>query len=264
MSTIADLPPSAKLLIGQSAQTNFAMDGSGLKMRLTWSVSWEDSPAFLEALQGYPETIGTLTRRVPLRNQFVPSIYALAISNARFVGADSAISASRISTHIHYTIEYGPLGYEVGGDSAYVTINHAGSTRSVTVPGVQYAFSAGTYSGTKVQQDVAQPIGGVGMQLTLHQVPSISAFVATADAMLGTVNSTSLVVAGITRAAGTVYFDTYESQSTRSVLGTEQHEVSISLIYSALPWNKFLDPGGSANAVTPAPFPTANHNTLLM
>jgi hypothetical protein len=264
MATVLDLPPSAKMRVGQGSNFNLALDAGGLKQRITWKCLWEEYPAFLEAVIGPLEQIGGVTRRVPLRNPFFPSLYCVAISGVKGFGADSAISASRPFTWVDLTLEFEQPSWDPSSDSPFVTLTHQGSSRSVTVPGQQYAFSAGTYSGQKIQQDIGVAIGGVAIGVTLHQLPDLNAFLSVAMPLVGKVNSAALTVAGITYAAGTVYFETFQTQSSKTALGTAQHEASISLIWSAMDWNKFLDPGGTATAVTPAPFGTSDLNSMII
>lgn len=261
MSTLADLPPSAKILVGRNGQFRFAMSGESVNQRLAFKVTWEDSPAFLQAVIGTTATINGLVRRVPLQNPYLPQLYAVGISDCQGVGSDANISATRPYPWLIYTVDFAILPFGVSGDSAFLTLNHDGAGRTVTVPGQYYAFS----DGTKIDQNVGIPIGGHAISLTVHQLPSLINFMAVATPLEGKVNSTTLTVAGISYAPGTVFFETFGTSSQKSAFGVATHEAGISLIYSALPWNKAIKPTtGLPDDVSPAPFQTANLNALVM
>jgi hypothetical protein len=262
MSTLADLPPSAKILVGRNGQFRFAMNGDAVNQRLAFKVTWEDSPAFLQAVIGTTATVNGLVRRIPLQNPYLSQLYAIGISDCQGQGSDENISDTRPYPWLIYTVDFAILPYGVSGDSAFLTLTHDDAGRTVTVPGQNYTFAD---DGSKIDQNVGLPIGGTAVQFTLHQLPSLPGFLSVVLPLVGKVNSTAVTVAGVTYPAGTLYFETFGTGSQRSAFGVETHEGSISLVYSALPWNQAIKPttGLPAN-VSPAPFQVANLNALVM
>lgn len=262
MSTTLDLPASALLMGNPSANGPYSggFDAGGREEELTWAVPFEDRFAFEEAVVGYPETITvgttTITRRVSLKSPYNPNLIAL---RARFKSQGKAnTNASRPYNTILYSITFGIPPWGAEGDTPYQTLQETGASRSITDPSRRYVFVG---NGQPVDQGVAVTYSGTSFQFTQYGMnkATLQAFREAILPLLATpVNSAPLTVAGITFPAGTILMETYSVQSSSSLFGIFEASASITLNYSALPWNSYMRSDGNIDVLSPQPYQTAD------
>ena len=279
MSTIADLPPTAKMLTGPGNNWQGTQDASTREERFTWVVPWGDSNAFYAAAVGTPTAIPagnglSITRRVPLRHPYNPAMWMTKLAwegrAARYQPKGAAAG------YILFTATFGYVGYSIGGEQAgqqsgfppFVKITSRAATRVVTDPSRKY--TATNPNGTSQQatavvinQPVAVQFGGNAFQITLFRIPDLVTWQTLVAPLCGTVNSKPFALGAFTRDAGSVLFEGYGFEEEVDAAGNMTWTGTVDLHCSSLPWNSiFL--AGSIAKLTPAPYPLADHNTLYI
>ncbi len=160
-----------------------------------------------------------------------------------------------------YSVTFGYLPFGIDDNSPYQTIQEQGASRQITLPNTRYTFAK---SPEQIDHGVAVTHAGVTIQVTQHQIADLTAFRNAALALLDTpVNNAPVTFAGTTFPAGKLLFETYTTESTRSLFGMETHSATMTLNYSALPWNSLVRGDGVIDELNPKPYTPGPFNTLI-
>lgn len=281
MSTIADLPISARLLTGPENAWNGTIDGPDWEDNLTWAVPWRDSNAFYAAVVGQTVSISfgssgaSISRKIPLQHPFNPNLWAKKISYRGIDGPCKPRGA--VAAVVKLGITFGYLPYNLGGNLGdaqsptgvqqsfppFVRIAGKSAQRAVTDPSRKYTYGPDSNHTTPLNQAVGRQFGGNSYSYTLYCIPDLAAWEALVIPLCGTTNSLPLVVGSTSRSAGTVLFEGYGFELDADAAGNARWTGTVDLHCSSLPWNSVFA-GGAVSNLYPPPFPTADHNVMYL
>ncbi len=264
MSTISDLPASAATMGNPNGNGGYqgGYDGQGREETIIWSVPWEDRFAFEAAVQGYAQTFtsggATYTRNVPLQSPYNPKLYAVAV---RFKSQGKTnVTIDRPYNTVVYEIRFGILPFGVDGDAPFQSLQAQGASRQITIPNSRYIFS----NGEIVDHGIAVNHAGVTYQFTQHQVNDIISLEnALLSLMPNPLNNAPVTMAGRTFPTGTLLFETYSTTTELSLFGDVKNSLSMTLNYSALPWNSLVRSDGVVDTLTPQQYSMSNFSALI-
>lgn len=264
MSTTADLPATAKLLNNPQGNGVYQgdIDEKGRRHVLSWKVPWEDHNDFLETAGGTPVVFtsggSSVTVMVPLKFPYADNMYAKRITY-RGEGSDKLVDDARLYPWVIVTVEFGTFDYAVESATPFLTIRYRASASFATIPNVPFRFG----TGEKLGQDVGVLVGEYAIEVTRHRVADLGSLIAILKPLVGMVSSTSITIDGVTYAAGTLHFPTFEGTEQTFVLGNSQQELSYAVLYRSIPWNSALRSDGVVDVLIPAPYPTADMTSLF-
>jgi hypothetical protein len=234
---------------------------------LRFLVYFSDVESFCAQVAGVPQQFGTgplslVTQQSPLVYPWNSKLYAQGIAfDAATVDQHlTTINDANPFTKAVVTVTFASFPYNVGdGSSPWLQVNVKGSTEFLTIPGMAYAFS----SGEKIEQDIGRLIGLQTYSITRYQIPSLDAWLALANPLLGYVNSDVVLVGATPHAPGTILFPTQDCSSQATITGSPQSEATFQLSYRSIGWNSGVRSDGMVDTITPTPYPTTALSGLL-
>lgn len=295
MSTINELPTSAKFLTGDQYCWQGTQDNQTREETFTWVVPWKDSNAFYATVVGKPKTftIGnvSMTRNIPLQHPYNANLYATKLAWKGKDGPNKPAEAPY--AQVFFTVTFGYLGYSTGGDDGsgggddssgnapFVKITAKSASQTVTDPEKKYTISphnssntnnggntnnSGTGTGTSggsgtYNANVAKRFAGQSYQMELFCIPDIAQWETLMAGLEGRVNSIPFQLGSFNRDVGTVLLESYGYQQTIDVQGNAIWTGTIDLNYSTLPWNSVFK-GGQLWDLSPSPYDSADLNGL--
>lgn len=235
---------------------------AGNAHRVTFCIPWEGIAAFRQyVLAGTSSGGGPITRTLPMLSPFAaifPNTYATRITG-KGDGSDHLVTAARLYEDCILVVEFATLRWDPLGSQPFIEVNNRGSADYTTIPNSSLAFSGGE----RILHDASVMIGSLAIEVTAHQIPDITTWKANLMPLKGKVSSTTVTIRGYTHPAGTLLFPTFESQESVDSLGVATAEGTITLLQRDISWNSGITSSGAVEAITPAPYLTADLNGVF-
>jgi hypothetical protein len=270
MTTIADLPDS---FTPEDPLSNPAGNGawsasSDADRRgrtMSWFGLFADYDAFEAAALYTPETVTlsagppplTVTRVIPLLYPYGTGrpLYCVAVDGRAFSAEDSEAADAAPWKEVVATCRFASLLYPVTGDSAFISVRMQGEPKRITIP--NYAYVLVDDSNVLVEavaQDVGIPIFEAKIQITWHGITDLPAALGTLAPLFDHVNSNVVTLPdlGLVCAIGTLHLADASAALSVQVSGAAKAELSITLAYRTLPWNRAIGSGGVVRWVAPS------------
>lgn len=277
MSTTADLPPS---FFPDDPLSNVTGNGSWSadydaqsgEQVVSWMGPFTDRLAFIEAALFKPETVtfpgGDLTKVIPLQCPYDDRLYAIKVS-MRALTVEEAEDADPWRD-IVATVRFGVLPYRVDGDTPLVQVRIRGKSKRITIPNFPYELIDESDAFVeRVAADIDRPIAEDYIDITYHGITDLAAAIAVLDPLRDKVNSETVTLPDIGRVClpGTLHFSEMNAAKTINFGSTSKSELSISLAYRPVEWNRYVaskDPHkGVFLRANPRPIESADLNGIF-
>jgi hypothetical protein len=274
MATTADLPVTAALMANPLGAGAYAghVDALRREERMTWRVPHADFEAFIAAVLFKQETIGTLTRFVPLLHPYAAGLYALGIDFHAFSPNDEVdVDLDPYPWKaIDCAVTFGPLPYTVEGANPFLSIRGRANPKRITRPNTPYSIITDADAFLeRVAQDITIPSGEIAIEITWHEIVDLPAALAIVVPLLDRTNSTplSIPIIGLDAEAGTIHFQSTDFGLSVNTGANIKSTLGISLLYRDRDWNRVVaskDPHkGDFLRLDPPAFRTADLTPLV-
>lgn len=241
MSTVLDLPASAKLMYKPNAR--ITGDSGGYGAQLGWVCDYADQDAFLEVVIGQRENVGNnVSRIVPLRHPTYTNMLATSFTADGF-GHDATAPPNPFGyqyskSKILVTFKIPP--FPIVGDEPFMVIRRKHSTQAITIPESGYKFPS---TGKKIEGvDSAQTVSTTAYMVTLYQCPDRGDDLI--DSLGNKLNSTPI----FNKAAGLVRFDGADVEVVQLKNGQMTYTKSLTFLYRSHNWNELINESGEWEA----------------
>lgn len=276
MSTWLDLPSSVVdrgILCNPLDQGNWGGEstvrGRGLTAKIV--APWADWVDTLQVIEGLPETIGGVLRKVPLECPWLAGMWATSATWSGHGASDAPApdpgsgpvdwTLAAPFTHVVFEVRFETPVFPFDGDEAFTSVRVVGSADKVTVPGNFWKYV--DTDGDPLDMNLGVDVGKIAIETTRHWVPSPSAAFGVMVPLMSRVNSHAVVLGGYTFDPGFLYFPSFQISSVLGGGNTIQTSVTYPLVYRSLSWQQVIGTSGTAVDVFPAPYLAGDLNALL-
>jgi hypothetical protein len=275
MTTVADLPVEAELLANPAGNGAWSgsYDANSGEQTMSWILPFTLITDFARLALYTAETVTisatppvtTVTRIVPMVCEFDSALNCLRV-DFRALSAEEAEDATATPWKLVVaTCRFGPLPYPVSGDSAFISLRLRANPKRITIPNFAYTLvdDANVFV-EAVAQDVGIPIAEEQIEVTWHGITDLPGALATLSPMMDRVNSDVITLPDLGMACqpGTLHLAGRDASKTISFGGVVKSELSATLLYRSLPWNRAVGSGGALRWVQPRPITATSFKTL--
>jgi hypothetical protein len=236
---------------------------SGNTHTVSMAIPWENIATFRQyMLYSVVVSGGVSVQSIPCQSPFIgqfPNTYCTQIT-AQTDGQDANVSATRLSTDILLEVTFSTLTWVPSTSSPFLEVSYAGSADYDTVPDSAMSFVS---SGEKIDHDAGVMVGQVAIDITFYAIANVVSWIGTVNALKSKVNSASITIDGVSYAAGYLFFPTYDLQKSVDSNGNITGTATVHFIQRDIPWNMGITSAGVVDAITPAPYQTADLNGVL-
>jgi hypothetical protein len=265
MTTVADLPPEAKVI---PASWSFNMEPESREHVLTWKVPFAQFNTFWQKTLYTAQAISIagipVSRVFPLVCPMDPSLIALTLrpggppqGNQRGethpdgpweeTSTGSGIYRPRTSPSpwklVYPTVTFGIPKYPTTGDQAFMEVTEEDRIDRRTVPNYPYELIDNTGAHVEwVAQDIALPAGTSLFRLTWHQLADLPAAQAVFNPILDCVNDApvTMPIVGGLYDTGTLHCSGKSSSVSIGFGGNFKATLSVSIAHFPGGWNRVV------------------------